>query len=77
LPFVVIPNERSEEESLFVRQFEQHHGNRHAFRGGRSFSFSSDITGGAERLPPAVPFPRAFLLYLPCLLNLICLPVSF
>ena len=38
-----------------------------------SADFSSDITGGAQRLPLAVPLPRAFLLYLLCLLNLLCL----
>jgi hypothetical protein len=36
LPFVVIPNERSEEESLFTRQFQQPHCNPPRLLGGWS-----------------------------------------
>jgi hypothetical protein len=58
LPFVVIPNERSEEESLFARQFQQPHCNPPRLLGGRSFS--SDKKPGTQRFPFAAIFPRAF-----------------
>jgi hypothetical protein len=37
LPFVVIPNERSEEGSLFLRPLEQHHSDPPRLLEGRSF----------------------------------------
>jgi hypothetical protein len=42
LPFVVIPNERSEEESLFMREFRQHHPQQPRLLGCRSFQLRQD-----------------------------------